>query len=360
MAQDEASAEQPAAQDGGKAETYDDMIGEARKKGFQMTREEYEDLMKKARERVGTLKKEIQEKSLGGGEIARTEERTVALEVVKTKQLVKGETNNVTLHATYEDNDEPVTLDRLQVYHTKPIHVMINEPQLNDYTHAHPVATDKPAEYRFTFMPLTDCSYRAWVDIYPYDGAEQTAMVEMPGVKDCTGSPVDETVITHAEDGGYQFALSMNTKTLAKDQDTMLAFNITDENGEDFEGLQPVMGAYAHLVGFRSGFDGVAHIHPMGDEPVSDDDRGGPRLAFHIRPKEAGYMRFYLQVLIDDKMRFIPFGLNVAEEGAFSGQGLGRFMKEMKANDMKRGNPAEETAPMDDAHEDDMHTGDAH
>lgn len=336
MAQDDGNNKAVSAQQdqGGAAAGYQDLIERARKKGFKLTREEYEELMQKNREQLQGLKADMSAIGQTVAEMAEREGRDVLLTVVDTKTLVKGQESRVTLRATYKDNGDLVTEDRLQTFHTKPIHVMLNEPQLSDYTHAHPAPTEKAGEYEFTFVPRTDCSYRAWVDIYPYDGREQTPVVDIPGAKDCSNLPIDKVVNTSVTEDGLTYSLRMDTDELAKDQDTMLYFDVTDKNGQAFSGLQPVMGAYAHLVGFRGTFDGVAHVHPMGEEPMNEEDRGGPTLGFHVRPKEAGYMRFYLQVLIDGRMHFLPFGVNVAEKGKYSGTGLRERFKMMKHDDM--------------------------
>ena len=73
------------------------------------------------------------------------------------------------------------------------------------------------------------------------------------------------------------------------------------------------MGAYAHMVGFADDYETIAHVHPMGREPVSAAERGGPTLRFHVTPEKAGLLRLWAQVQIDGEQIFAPFTVTVAE-----------------------------------------------
>jgi len=86
---------------------------------------------------------------------------------------------------------------------------------------------------------------------------------------------------------------------------------VKDQNGVPVKELEPVMGAYAHFVAFNEEGTEVLHVHPLGEEPDSKDDRGGPVMEFHALFNEPGYYRFYAQFLIDGKDRFAPFGLRI-------------------------------------------------
>ena len=289
------------------AQSYD-------KAEYQKMLEDARAMIKKAEKQVMTQGPFISAAPLEG------HDRIVKTEIVKTEPLVKGQANNVTIRLYYEDDNSPVTEDRLQVIHTKPLHLLVNEPQLNDYKHKHPMSTDVPGEYKFAIVPDTDCAYRVWADMLPVDGSEQNTWAEIKGAEDCTAKPVDKSLNMNATQDGYQYMISMSTEELANEQDTMVHIDVMDAEGKAFMGLEPVMGAYAHLVGFYEDFETIAHIHPMGATPIDHSERGGPTLMFHIRPEKAGYVRFYLQLLIEGKMHFVPFGINIAEEGPFSGQ----------------------------------------
>lgn len=75
--------------------------------------------------------------------------------------------------------------------------------------------------------------------------------------------------------------------------------------------LEPVMGAFAHIVAFSEDFNSVLHIHPMGKEPTRESVRGGPILEFHFEPQAVGFVKLFAQVRIKRKDLFLPFGLYV-------------------------------------------------
>lgn len=265
-------------------------------------------------------------------------DRIARAEIIKAEPLEQGQDNEVTIRLTYEDDDSPVPIENLQVIHTEPLHLLVIEPQLDDYHHIHPQPTDIAGEYKFTINPETDCHYRAWADIYPVDGPEQNTWVDLEGARLCDDKAIQETKNMTASHNGYQYMISLSDEELAYDQDTLLSVDVMDEDGKAVTDLQPVMGTFAHLVGFFKDYETIAHIHPMGDEITDPEARGGPSLKFHVKPEKAGYVRFYLQALIDDEMQFVPFGVVIAEEGPYSGQD--RMMEIMMMGDSRMMNHA--------------------
>ncbi|WP_332247933.1 hypothetical protein [Legionella tunisiensis] len=110
---------------------------------------------------------------------------------------------------------------------------------------------------------------------------------------------------------GYTFKLSFDQKQLEVGKPAMGTIHITDTKGNPVRSLEPVMGAYAHIVGFNDDFKTVVHIHPMGTEPQKNSDRGGPELQFHIVPEKVGFVKLYAQVKIRGKELFVPFGIKI-------------------------------------------------
>jgi hypothetical protein len=86
---------------------------------------------------------------------------------------------------------------------------------------------------------------------------------------------------------------------------------VTGPDGQEFSKLEPVMGAFAHMVAFPADLGSVTHVHPMGPEPKTAADRGGPDLTFHVEPDKPGFQKFFLQTQIGGKDKFAAFGLNV-------------------------------------------------
>ena len=64
-----------------------------------------------------------------------------------------GQPARVTARLTKLEGTPIRAVDDLLVMHTERIHLLIVDRSLLDYHHEHPVATDTPGEYAFTFTP---------------------------------------------------------------------------------------------------------------------------------------------------------------------------------------------------------------
>jgi hypothetical protein len=82
-------------------------------------------------------------------------------------------------------------------------------------------------------------------------------------------------------------------------------------DGLAYKQLQPVMGAFAHLVAFNEDYKTVLHIHPEGPEPDKPEARGGPALRFKLYAPTSGHYRLYAQTQIMDEAKFAPFDIVV-------------------------------------------------
>jgi hypothetical protein len=207
----------------------------------------------------------------------------------------------------------PVSPDMLGVTHTEKIHLLIIDESLGDYHHEHPTPTDKPGEYKFSFRPRNGGHYALFADLLPKaTGRQEYARTEIQ--VQGAPRPVDQSPAQSAMVDGYKFDLSMDGGSLPRVGEAKLVkVNVTAPDGKPATHLEPVMGAFAHGVGFPSDRSGVVHVHPMGKEPTKDLERGGPELIFHIVPEHAGYMKFYVQVQIGGEQKFAGFGFHVDE-----------------------------------------------
>ena len=236
----------------------------------------------------------------------------VRAEIVNTPVLQKGQEATVTLRLKSAVSGKPLTSKDLKKVHAEIVHALVVDPQLGDYTHAHPVEIDVPGEYTFKMTPETDCTYRLWADVTPEKGKQEYAMVDIPGVEGCGTREIDKTEALGASVGGFTVNLKL-PGALAVDKDSTISFEITDKDGAEVKSLEPIMEAYAHVVGFYDDYRTIGHIHPMGDEPKSDEDRGVSPLSFHFKPERAGYVRLFIQVKIDGQEYFFPFGVTIPE-----------------------------------------------
>jgi len=206
-----------------------------------------------------------------------------------------------------------VTDEDLLIMHTRRIHLLIADRSLLDYHHEHPTPTGKPGEFEFTFTPKLPGPYRVFADVVPAEmSVQEFVIADLPA--DSPAEPLTDRADKFADDvGGLRFALSLDTRgqPLRAGEVVGGKLTVTDAGGKPFTQLQPVMGAFAHLVGFCEDGRTVLHLHPLGLEPKEPSTRGGPTLDFRFYPSVAGFVRFYAQVNVGGEMRFARFGVNV-------------------------------------------------
>lgn len=225
------------------------------------------------------------------------------------KPLVKDKPTAVNLFLFNRFNGEGIGEDQLLTVHTEKMHVLIIDPTLTDYQHLHPKPGKKPGEYTVEFTPHTSNAYRIWLDITPQDRVQQYVITDLPGANK-QNPPVVKTLSMNSVVEDYHFKLSFN-KPLKVGESALGTVMITDKNGKDVTQLEPIMEAFAHIVAFDEDYKTILHIHPMGPEPKDLSARGGPRIDFHMTPSASGFVKIFVQVKIQGKELFAPFGVDV-------------------------------------------------
>lgn len=223
--------------------------------------------------------------------------------------LEVGKAVPVTLTLTHAKSGRPVTPEEIAVMHTQRVHLLVIDQSLTDYQHIHPEPGEN-GQWHFSFTPKKPGAYRIWVDVTPQGGDQEYIKADI-GTKLSPAPTIGKAGASNAAVGGYRFALELEDPLKAR-QASMGTITVTDANGQPVKELQPVMGAYAHIVGFTEGGNSVLHVHPLGEEPASDDDRGGPELTFHLEPGKSGPIKLFVQVKIGGEDIFAPFMLKVA------------------------------------------------
>ena len=245
-----------------------------------------------------------------GGHDHATSSSTVRSEIVPVENLTAGKSAPTVIRLTGPDG-KPVSLDQLEVAHTEKIHLLVIDQSLTDYHHLHPAPGDKPGEYRFDFAPKFGGTYHIWADLVPKATGRQEYSKTTVELQGPPGIP-SNSVNTTAEVDGYRFDLTTERNApLQAGKAIVVNVKVTRPDGQGFSQLEPVMGAFAHMVGFPADLASVTHVHPMGPEPKSDAERGGPDLSFHVEPEKPGFQKFFLQTQIGGKEKFAAFGLKV-------------------------------------------------
>lgn len=203
---------------------------------------------------------------------------------------------------------KPVELTALKTVHTKKFHLFLLDSRFDDYHHLHPVAGKKPGTYHVSFTPKTSGPYRVWADV---TGAQGQFYVPAHLNHGVVTPKLAATPSLHAHTDGYDFTLKLDG-SLKAGAATMASITVIKQSDKSpVKDLQPVLGAFAHIVGFSSDMASLAHIHPVGAEPTTDNERAGPAIFFHMEPKQKGLMRLFAQFLIAGKDIFVPFTVRV-------------------------------------------------
>ncbi len=234
---------------------------------------------------------------------------TVRSEILPVENRTAGK--SVATVIRLSTDGKPVALDQLKVAHTEKIHLLVIDQSLTDYHHLHPVADDKPGEFRFDFAPRFGGTYHIWADLVPKATGKQEYSKTTLKVDGPPATP-NNSINTTAEVHGYRFELTTeNNAPLRAGKAATVKVKVTGPDGREFSKLEPVMGAFAHMVAFPEDLASVTHVHPKGAEPKTAAERGGPGLSFHVESDKSGYQKFFLQTQIDGKDKFAAFGLKV-------------------------------------------------
>ncbi len=205
---------------------------------------------------------------------------------------------------------KPIGPADLLVAHTRKLHLLVVDPTLSDYQHIHPEPGRRNGQWKFTMTPHRPGAYRVFADFTPIvtqRGLYASADFEVPG----TVPKVIQQVNNTAQLLGYTFTLDV-PELLHAGQPTDLRFRIESQGKvKEPVPMQPVMGAFAHLVAFDQARSGFAHLHPLETDLSKPPDAIHPELNFKVTIPRSGRYVIWAQVNLDGKELFVPFWIEV-------------------------------------------------
>ena len=210
---------------------------------------------------------------------------------------------------------KPIAPEDLLVTHTRRLHLLIIDPWLNDYQHVHPEPASRAGDWTFGFTPRREGVYRVFADFTPAAtarGLYASADVQIGR----SGLPAMYTVVLRHEPSwvverdGFRFALVPAAQPVRAKQPVDLKLLITRTGGGSVP-LQPVMGAFAHLVAFDEARSGFAHLHPVATDLLQPPDAVKPVLNFKITIPGAGSYVIWAQLNVGGRETFVPFWFDV-------------------------------------------------
>ena len=219
-----------------------------------------------------------------------------------------GKPVTVNLHVTDMMSGKPMGPEAFELAHTQKIQVLSVDPSLTDYSHSHPAPTGKAGEWSFSFTPKFNRPYRLWLDVKPVGGEHAYVMLTLNDKG--AMAPVEKTPTLSANVGDISARLAFDAPLVVGQ--AAMGHLLIERGGKPFAALEPVMGAYSHIVGISEDWSTISHVHPMGTEPRKASDRGGPSIDFHLEPGHAGFLKLFAQIQVDGQDVFLPFGVVVA------------------------------------------------
>lgn len=201
----------------------------------------------------------------------------------------------------------PVIPDQLHTTHTEKLHALLLSSSFHDYQHEHPQPTENPGEYEFTFIPQHDGPYRMWLDVMPVaTGRGEFPIADLrPIPRPILKAPAPPAPITEVVSGKFRARLKLPEEGLSFGNVGAISVHL-EENNSPLTRVEPLMGAFAHVVGFADDFQSILHIHPTGKMP-EPGQLGGPRVDFQLRPLLPGWLRLYFQYQVDGELHLAEF-----------------------------------------------------
>lgn len=200
-----------------------------------------------------------------------------------------------------DENGKTVTPDDMNETYTKKLHVMLVDSSLNDYHHVHPEYDKTTGLFTLSFIPQIQGEYSAWSDFTLQKNDSHVILKnKIFSVHDYKIPPVIQHTNSVVTDN-INIGIDTNPP-LSAGKNSTLTLKVTNKSGSMVK-LDPVMGAYAHLVGFSKDGESLIHCHPLNIDPNTNGD-----LQFHITPEKEGFTKFFLQLKIYDRETVVPFG----------------------------------------------------
>jgi hypothetical protein len=213
-------------------------------------------------------------------------------------------------------NGKAIAPEDLIIAHTKLLHLLIVDPWLVDYQHVHPEPGRTRGEWTFAFTPKREGRYRVFADFTPVaTGRGLYASTDVPvgraGLPDGFTMVMQHETAWTTELDGFRFALTP-AQAMRAGQPADLKFSVVRADGGAVP-MEPVMGAFAHLVAFDEARSGFAHLHPLETDLSQRPDAVKPTLNFKITIPRAGRYVIWAQVNLGGRELFAPFWFEVAD-----------------------------------------------
>lgn len=203
----------------------------------------------------------------------------------------------------------PVT--KLDIVHTKPMHLMVVSRDLAEFDHIHP----EPAPgnvLRVTHTFLHGGDYRLYADYTPIGAANRIEPFDVtvsgaPRAK----IPLVPTTTWNTTLDGLKFVMTTD-RPLHTGEDIGFNVVVSDaKTGAQVHNLKPYLGAWAHIAIISEDNQEFLHVHPIEDavQPAATY-HGGPsptEIRMQTGFRKPGIYKMWIQVQRENKVIAAPF-----------------------------------------------------
>lgn len=200
---------------------------------------------------------------------------------------------------------DPITGAQVQSYeivHEKPIHLFILSSDLEYFAHEHPTMAPGGIFRHHTTLPKPGI-YKVFADFYPLNGTPQLVpkIISTQGFR----KSIDDTFVHPARDiapkegANLKVALTLDPIEPVPAKKTLLFLDL-----DPIEGLEPFLGAWAHMLIESHDLIDTIHAHP------SVADASGKMQFDVFFPREAIY-RIWIQFQRQGQVNTVAFTLPV-------------------------------------------------
>jgi|CXWL01.1.fsa_nt_gi hypothetical protein len=239
---------------------------------------------------------------------------TMKLELLWDNEPLAGRKISGTVRLRRISDGETVAKDALHPVQGQIVHLMLIDTSLTDYQHVHPQPSESPYAFNFTFSPKFNSSYKAWAYVTPLPARKEEILNGWVG--EAESSFVDRRISYTASIEGYNFALSFDNPPKFNQKVTG-KINIVDRDKKPVTWKIPAPKEFANIIGFYDDNRHIVHIYPTpGKSNVSPttglfDMKAGPDVEFNMTPPQAGFMKMFVQIILNGKEIIVPFAFNI-------------------------------------------------
>ena len=198
-------------------------------------------------------------------------------------------------------------VERLEIVHEKPLHLMIVSEDLSWFAHVHPIP-DGHGHFRLLVTFPAGGIYVLFHDFTPPGVGMQVVPVELKvdgRRRAAVPLVVDDT--RHQLVDGYDVTLTHTA--LALDAECALTFRLT-RGGKPVTDLEPFLGAMGHLVVISADRATYVHSHPLQGNATT-----GPAIQFNTTFPRTGVYKAWGQFQRHGKVITVPFVFEVTVDG---------------------------------------------